>query len=56
MPSRRPSLFLGLGQGDEGQEGFNHSLVTFSLRGSKGLTNLSLRPLELFIDLRFGLK
>jgi len=36
MPSRRHSLFLGLGQGDEGQEGFNHSLVIFSFRGSKG--------------------
>jgi hypothetical protein len=56
MPSRRPSLYFDLGQGYDGQEGFNHSLVTFSLRGSKGLTNLSLRPLELFIDLHFGLK
>lgn len=56
MPSRRPSLFFGFGQGDEGQEGSNHSLVTFSLKGSKGLTNLSLRPLELFPDLHFGLK
>jgi hypothetical protein len=56
MPSRRLSLFLGLGQGDEGQEVFNHSLVTFSIGGSKGLTNLSLRPLELFTDLQLGLK
>jgi len=56
MPSRRPSLFLGLGQGDEGQERFNHSLVTFSIRSSMGLTNLSLRSLELFTDLQLGLK